>query len=750
MPKIIAGTNTRLLRTRLLRVIFGVVLVIYFCTACSSKTESGKDSKDSAATSETTIDLAHYSIQINLNPEQSTLEVTSTIDLPGEVIDNGVVKFLLHEHLQVASPQAKIQKHAITSPAFKKLAETADVPLVQYEVKLADQSSTLQLNYQGKIHHALDETHNTTPGLISPDGVFLARSTAWYPIFNDSELFSFDLNIQVPQGWGAVSQGALQSEQSVGQQRSIHWVEQHPQDDIYIVASQYQEYQQSIDGTTAMVFLRDKDDALAQKYIKATGQYIAMYNELIGPYPYQKFALVENFWETGYGMPSFTLLGPRVIRFPFIIYTSYPHEILHNYWGNGVFVEYESGNWSEGLTAYLADHLLKEQRGQGAEYRRSVLQKYTDFVNESRDFALTEFRSRHSSASEAVGYGKTLMLFHMLRLQLGDETFKQALRALYERHKFAIASFSDVQAVFSSVAGSDLSALFAQWVDQAGAPHLEISDVDIKAQNSGYRVSFKLNQLQEKPTYQLNVPVRIYLAGDKGVVEKLVAITDKQHTVTIAVPEKPVLIDVDPAFDVFRRLDSREIPSAISQGFGDDRPLLVLPAKEDPARLAAYVKLAKQWQQRYSQQMEIINESELKELPADRSIWLVGWNNKFRDQVIVSLEDQKLKVTQDSLHLGDKSYTKDKHAFLATTRHPKNREKTLLWLSSDNTKAIPGLTRKLPHYRNYSYLVFEGDEPKNIVKGQWDVNDSPMRVVLDKGALGAFQKPTPRMALVPP
>ena len=36
-----------------------------------------------------------------------------------------------------------------------------------------------------------------------------------------------------------------------------------------------------------------------------------MYRGLIGPYPYQKFALVENFWETGYGMPSFTLLGRR-------------------------------------------------------------------------------------------------------------------------------------------------------------------------------------------------------------------------------------------------------------------------------------------------------------------------------------------------------------------------------------------------------------------------------------------------------
>ena len=31
-------------------------------------------------------------------------------------------------------------------------------------------------------------------------------------------------------------------------------------------------------------------------------------------------------------MPSFTLLGSSIIRFPFILNSSFPHEILHNWW----------------------------------------------------------------------------------------------------------------------------------------------------------------------------------------------------------------------------------------------------------------------------------------------------------------------------------------------------------------------------------------------------------------------------------
>ena len=36
--------------------------------------------------------------------------------------------------------------------------------------------------------------------------------------------------------------------------------------------------------------------------------------------------------------------GFAVLRLPFIPYTSLPHEILHNWWGNGVWVDYAGGN----------------------------------------------------------------------------------------------------------------------------------------------------------------------------------------------------------------------------------------------------------------------------------------------------------------------------------------------------------------------------------------------------------------------
>ena len=177
----------------------------------------------------------------------------------------------------------------------------------------------------------------------------------------------------------------------------------------------------SAGNISTSVFLRGADPALADQYLGAIGEYVDMYSRLLGPYPYDKFAVVENTWESGYGMPSFTLLGPKVMRFPFILHTSLPHEILHNWWGNGVYVDYAHGNWSEGLTAYLADHLLREQAGEGVGYRRNALLRYSNYVSAGNDFPLRDFQGRHNEATQAVGYDKALMVFHMLRMQLGDQ-----------------------------------------------------------------------------------------------------------------------------------------------------------------------------------------------------------------------------------------------------------------------------------------------------------------------------------------
>lgn len=677
--------------------------------------------------------IFYHKMDVAIQPETGDIRVTDQIRLPEKYRSHSKKKsvtldFSLHGNLVIES----VDGATLISHNQSGEYERAHVPLKQYTLKVSPKQSTVTLTYQGKINHtvqqagAYDRSSSYTPGVISGEGVFLANSTVWYPRF-DEPLVSFQLNITLPKGWDAVSQGQLVTDKNTSAGKNVVWEENNPQDDIYIIAGQYQRYAQPMTGDIdAMVYLRSADAALAQKYLDTTAHYITLYNNLIGAYPYSKFALVENFWETGYGMPSFTLLGPRVIRFPFIMHSSYPHEILHNYWGNGVFIDYNKGNWSEGLTAYLADHLIKEQNGKGVEYRRDVLQKYTDFVSNEKDFPIIRFVSKHSSSSEAVGYGKTLMFFHMLRQELGDKDFVRALREFYKTHLFTQAGFDDLKTVFNKVANKDLTNLFQQWVTQSGAPSLVLQNVDVKKSKQGFQLKAMIKQTHNGLPYTLKIPVAVHLQGHDKAFQTHIDMTKREQAINLALPAQPIRIDIDPQFDVFRRLDSREIPSALSQGFGAKSPLFILPSQADEAVQQAYSRLAQAWRRTRIPTLTTIRDDQLDAVPTDRMVWIMGWENKFRQNMLDALSVRDVTLEGNQLLLNNKQYALQQHSIMLTARQPDNPGKTLLWVAADNPETIMQLARKLPHYRKYSFLVFVGKGATNIEKGQWQILHSPL------------------------
>lgn len=686
----------------------------------------------------------HHQLTVDIDPVTSRIAVEDTLSLPERFTESKQpFEFLLHEALKLEGSTAIEQP----SPAG-----TA-THLKYYRINRIPASGKISLRYAGMIKHELQQpgeesarSFSSTLGIIDQNGVFLDGNAAWYPYAGD-ELVSFELSVSVPSPWFAVSGGENTAEIFDQGQYKLSWVEHSPQDDIYLVAAPFTRYSQQAGNVELQVYLREDEPALAQQYLDTGSQYMAMYQKLLGKYPYQKFAVIENFWETGFGMPSFTLLGPRVMRFPFILHSSYPHEILHNWWGNGVFVDYNSGNWAEGLTAYLADHLIAEQRGNALNHRRNTLQKYTDYVSSGRDFPLRDFRSRHDSASEAVGYGKALMLFHMLRIRVGDQAFRDGLRKLYKEHRFTKASFDDVAASLGEAADTDLSAFFSQWVERTGAPSLSLSKVEtLTDSNGGKQLLIEIEQTQSDAPYQLLVPVVIQL-GNGETKQTLVSLKDRKQSITIEVPATALSVSVDPQFDVFRRLDPREIPSALSQGFGADQALAVLPATADTELLNAYRQLIESWRQRQRFNLQVVLDSELDQLPKDKAVWIFGWDNRFRQTVSEQASALNATLSDNTLTIDDKRYHRNQHAVVVTSRHPANPAQTLLWLASDNINALPGLARKLPHYGKYSYLAFSGDEPENIDKGQWQVLNSPLVKVLSKQPIPPLKlKPRPALA----
>ncbi len=668
-----------------------------------------------------------HDLRIAIYPGEHRLSAVDRITVPDSFQQE--FHFLLHRGLEPSSqtPGVIISRETV---------EQGQTIYNSFRITLPAGQHTFELSFQGLIHHPVEATGKEqargmreTPGTISEEGVYLAGSSFWYP-FIETSLASFTLQVELPPDWDAVSQGERTEHVKKGDRTLVQWESPGPQDEIFLVAARFHEYTRRTGHISAMVFLRSPDEGLANKYLDATTRYIIMYDKLIGPYPYKKFALVENFWETGFGMPSFTLLGTTVIRLPFIINSSYPHEILHNWWGNSVFPEYSSGNWAEGLTAYLSDHLIREQQGSAAEYRQTTLQKYADYVTGERDFPLTEFRSRHSTTSEAVGYGKALMFFHMLRRELGDKTFVDSLQDFYSRNIFRLASFEDLRTSFERVSGKGLAPEFDQWIRRTGAPKIRLISAGTEKEGDGYSLALTIEQAQADGTYRLHIPVAVTMEGETKAWQTEADVEQRRAELRFHLPSRPIRVDLDPEFDLFRRLDLGEIPPAISQALGAKKMLVILPSSTGDAMLKAYRDFASLLGRSGPDEVEVLLDSEVTEFPADRSVTVVGRENRFFDTVLAALAGYDVASIQKDLRIGKTAIPYENHSVVLTGRNPGNREMAVMFIGTGRADALAGLGRKLPHYHKYSYLAFEGNEPVNIVKGRWPVTDSPMTAVI--------------------
>ena len=648
----------------------------------------------------------HHDLMVQLYSENSSISVEDTITLPG---DTDKVIFSLNEAFEVSSTNASLQ--VISSSKSKRIT--------LYQLSRLPEDRKVHLKYRGKI------IENSRSGLFGmPERVFdekmlyLDGRSQWYPVFPAYSKFTFNLLTNSPKGWEIISQG-----KAVRSENGVLYSMPRVQDDIYLIGAPWKRYAKSSGDTELEVYLLGENPELARRYLDASEKYVDIYSNWIGDYPYEKFAVVENSWQTGYGMPSFTLLGSNVIRLPFILYTSLPHEILHNWWGNGVFIDFSAGNWSEGLTAYMADHYSSEQRQQDSEYRRKALERYANFAAKQNDFALKDFTSRHNEASQAIGYSKSLMLFHMLRNSLGKEKFNQNIQTFWEDFKFDSASFPQLIETLLKGTQLDANQFVSQWLKRTGAPEIMLTQATVKQMDNKHTLSIHIRQQQKDETYNLTVPMKVTFKNGQTLIEQL-KLTDKSHQFKFSYDQQPLQIHIDPDFDVFRLLDPQEKPASLGRLFGAKQQILVYPQDTTKEALDAWHHLAALWNKKYDN-VRLVSDSEFNALSEDTTVWILGWNNQLLKKHQVRLTSDTQRVQMKSAEINNDTFLAEGHAVVMLDND--TRRSPLGFIGANDPSTIKGLARKLPHYSSYGRLAFEVHTAKNIVKQHLQVTNSPLQ-----------------------
>lgn len=627
-----------------------------------------------------------HQLNVTLNPETHEINGTDEIILPSKNTD---YYFILDQSITVTmSPLSKGQ--------LLKESTSYGPTLQTWKLSIA-QDQKVTLLFQGEINHpVIDED---SPGHIGLEGVTLFPSTGWYPYFVD-QLEVFSIQIKMKNQWPALTQGVLISENST----SIKFLETSPQKGIYLFSGPFFKTTKVSNGIVLNTYLRNEKPELANQLLESLSSSLDHYLSILGPYPYKQFSVIENFWETGYGMPSITLLGSQVVQLPFLITSSLPHELLHNWWGNSVYVNNEFGNWCEGLTTYGADHWQQELKNNDANYRRDSLIQYKNFVSQTSEFPLVEFKARHNSSSQAIGYGKSMMFYHMLKIFLGPVQFEKSLAQFYQDFKFQEANWFDMQKSFERSSGKTLNTFFQQWLTKTGAPEISIEKYLLKKNSVHIDLSQKN---KENNIYDLHIPLKITY---KSFSEKiLIHLNQSSQSFEIDLKEAPISIAVDPEFDNFRQIYNDEVPVLFSAFFGEKH--FAYFSTDEKSNSVVNI---------FNQKFNSTSES-VTDIDTQSPQLLIGFDSKIKDLLNLALADQKIQWTDSEVLIDGEKLLRSENTFAMSFRY---NNKIFFWISGALGEDIARSAQRFTHYTNQSLVVFKKD--KGLIKKTWEPKKSPL------------------------
>jgi aminopeptidase N len=635
----------------------------------------------------------HHTMIVRLAPQQRILEVTDNLQVKG----SGEAIFHLAPNLIITS----IKKNGQTV-AHNRHGKAL-------HIKLGSESQhAITLNYRGLLASlpARREGLSGMPLMASEKGSYLSSSSAWHP-YVVGIAASYHLTLIVPETQKAIVPGRLIKERSIDGFYNAVFESEIPTVGIVLIAGPFIVNERRHKKLVLRTYFSPDLASLSNDYLASTASYIDHFEESIGDYPFSSFNIVSGPLPVGLGFPGMTFMGERVLKLPFIRFTSLGHEVLHNWWGNGIKIDYKSGNWAEGLTTYMADYAFSEKRGSdnAKRMRTKWLRDYAA-LPPPRDQAVRSFINRHHDASQIIGYNKVAFIFHMLSRKVGEGNFKLGIKRFWELHKFQTASWEDIQKTIEQISGQDLRTFFEQWIDRSGAPKLIISNVFLEEK----KVSFTLSQ--PGLPYSLNVPIKLITKNGEKIFEA--SISGKALQIDLHLSEVPLSISIDPGFDIFRRLDTTEISPILRDTTLSANTVVVFIGSHK-----AMQKTAKQLAARMM----------------DRPPRYVKTSQIHRHNGPMLIIGTALKVAQ-FLHQNDLPATPKALQGRGTARVWASRRQStdgiflpLLVVEANTSKALQDLLRPLPHYGRRGYLVFNAATVINA--GVWPVGGNPLSVTFN-------------------
>ena len=633
-----------------------------------------------------------HDIDVKLDPASGTIEIVDSVSVEGR------------DHYEfVLAPWLEIEKLTIDGATAIPRKNSG-----HWRVALPDlERHLLEFSLAGRLPPR-DPTTSSASASSGTEGAYLPGYDGWIAIDPSRPQMSYRLRITVPEAQRAVATGKLLGEEHRdGLYRAV-FEQEGLAEPPSVFAGPYRVSERLQDGIRLRTYFHAELEGFAEDYLDTAGAYIRRYADSIGDYPYADFHIISAPLPVGLGFPNLTYVGRKIVPLPFMRGRSLAHEVLHNWWGNGVAIDYASGNWAEGLTTYLADYGLA--RDQGADAARTMRVKWLrDYaaLPQERDSPVRDFRSKQHDASQVIGYNKVAFIFHMLSIEIGRQAFDEGLRIFWREQRFQTAGWDDLRAAFEHSSGRDLGWFFRQWLERAGAPRPALGAHRVERVDGSYQTSVEI--LQPVTGYRFQLPV--LLVTEDGRERHDITISESLTQVQWTTDARPLSIQFDPDSDLFRKLLANEAPPILRDITLDTETRTVIYPDD-----GEFGELASRLAGRLLESAPRIENLQLAQ-QSSRPLLLIARSDRLQELL------DRLQIAVPS-ELPPVNY----NAEVWTARRA---GKPVLVIAAENSSELKSLLRPLPHYGGQSYVLFAGG--RALERGIWPITRGALYRDLDGG-----------------
>ena len=427
------------------------------------------------------IDVQHYALHLNIDPNQKTVNVEELIEIQ-----------LRNDALQIELDLIGLDKKGMGMEVsevtlLKKSIAWRQLPdrlLVEIPKKYKNETVHLRILMQGQPMDGLVFSQNQfgEPTIFADN--WPNRARFWYACHDHpSDKASYAFDIKAPNSFDVVANGSLVFGTPQPEDKQFVWWSYQIDEPIPTkvavigVADLVSKQIGEVGGIPIIGSVYPQDSITGLASFEVAPQILDFYQNTVGSYPFMQLNNVQSSARYG-GMENASCIfyDEASLNNNRKSKLLIAHEIAHQWFGNSVTETDWQHLWlSEGFATYLTNYYIEQTEGQ-APFHAQLAQDRKRVINFAKMFQAALVDSLTADLNERLNpnaYQKGSWVLHMLRVELGDSLFWMGIRNFYHDFEYKNASSEDFWHSIEKTTGQNLEPFFKQWLYQIGHPQIK-------------------------------------------------------------------------------------------------------------------------------------------------------------------------------------------------------------------------------------------------------------------------------------